>query len=96
MKKPKTKYTPGPWEQGRNHDQEVFGPDGVRVAHCGTSFTMDDDEMTANAQLVATAPDLLKALKGVVDALEGCSNYLDSYRIRQLEAARAVIARATS
>jgi len=47
-----------------------------------------------NPALFAAAPDLLAALKRSVVALEECSDCLDSYRIGQLEAARAAIAKA--
>ena len=61
------KHTPGPWHHGQKNKRSVFGKDGWRVADCGTAFSKSDDEMEANARLIAAAPDLLEALKELRD-----------------------------
>jgi len=72
-------HTPGPWyaslprqcssgcrrirtEKGRRHG----GYFGTELAH--TDGLADDDEDKANARLIAAAPDLLSALRGLISA----------------------------
>jgi hypothetical protein len=49
--------------KGQKNKRSLFGKDGWRVADCGTAFSKSDDEMEANAHIIAAAPDLLEALK---------------------------------
>ena len=95
-----TKHSDGPW----------FVQDGSLTVYnlsqinsgitCAIAATLNGNgdfkfsRMKANARLIAAAPDLLTALKGTVSALEGCANYLDFYRISQLQTARVIIAKA--
>jgi hypothetical protein len=51
------------------------------------------EETTANARLMAAAPDLLAALRDLLD--EADLNEVDEYTAPKVEAARAAIARAT-
>ena len=75
-----SKHTTGPWEAGINpkwilggsnfhvvRPKEEF-PHGLWVADCGRP---GDDEAEANARLIAAAPDLLRALKDMVDFFDG-------------------------
>lgn len=68
-------HTPGPWELGdetNNHAQVCLGSSGHS---CDMNRWPDypglpeisRDEMRANARLIAAAPDLLAALKAVLD-----------------------------
>jgi hypothetical protein len=54
-----SKHTPGPWRH--DGDGDVFGADGsiVVIGHSGQRAIPDDDD----ANLIAAAPDLLKALE---------------------------------
>ena len=76
------KHTPGPWEaEGRDiYGADGFSVaefDGVFIAReadgrlhpsaAGQSIERPDDEVAANARLIAAAPDLLEALKRVRD-----------------------------
>ncbi len=66
------KYTQGPWTFHRgNHgwgvDKSVSH--GIRTIHDNTDGTRRE-EHEANAKLIAAAPDLLKACKDVLAALE--------------------------
>lgn len=63
----KPKYTPGPWEQGTNHEKEVFGKDFVIVADCDVSWSHSETEKEANALLISFAPEMLEQLKYVVE-----------------------------
>ena len=51
------------------------------------------EETTANARLIAAAPDLLKALIDLLDEADLAE--VDEYTAPKIEAARAAIARAT-
>lgn len=78
-------HTPGPWEKCHDHPNpetarslaNIRGPIGqwgyreeiATVYGCNGEY---DGEMTPdfNARLIAAAPDMLEALRGVVDAYE--------------------------
>ena len=54
------KHTPGPWQV--RHEVVIYSSDGLTViGSAGTGNCHREDE-TANAQLIASAPDLLEAL----------------------------------
>ena len=57
------KSTPGPWRTGPINYADVYGANGELVALVpkGTENTIDD------ARLIACAPELLKALKAVLE-----------------------------
>jgi hypothetical protein len=72
----RTTHTPGPWREGPTEGIGqrgrliVVDAAGQRVADCqadktetGLSFIRPLDEDTANARLIASAPDLLAAAK---------------------------------
>ncbi len=52
------KFTPGPWKAGRQRVVDAHG-DGVAAP---TWAGRDDDEIDANARLIAAAPELLGAV----------------------------------
>ena len=60
-------HTPGPWRTDPEvDDQSVIGPDGFMLADCAI-FSLQDgapssERCTANARLIAAAPDLLAEL----------------------------------
>ena len=89
-----TAHTPGPWRAGASTFYPgLDGPLTMRVYtdHPPTEFEVTGDNITANACLIAAAPDLLKALGGMVRLAELAG--VDD-RIIYHEA-RAAIARAT-
>lgn len=62
-------HTPGPWEVGnldRNGQRVVRGEIEVCTCwhHCVGSL---EEQMEANARLIAAAPDLLAALAGIIE-----------------------------
>jgi hypothetical protein len=77
-----TKHTEGPWEVagGTNKNGDLFvwpvlkpgemGGHGVAKV-CGEY----DDQVQANARLIAAAPELLEALRATVDLLEEAHQY---------------------
>jgi hypothetical protein len=63
------KHTPGPWSirQFDRYDKRIIIPEpGAMV----DNDDVDWDEAAANAHLIAAAPDLLGALKGLVEINE--------------------------
>lgn len=83
-----SKHTPGPWELEIITSAYVTACDGTHIAdvHHGSTATAKA-EGSANARLIAAAPELLEALefviRGVPDTWEG------------VQKARAAIAKAT-
>jgi hypothetical protein len=90
-----TQHTKGPWKFGSSNDDSVYkrnigGSDGYHVA---VASSREDDEVDANARLIAAAPDLLEALQSIVDmdvAYQRGPKVEDA-----VEVARAAIAKAT-
>ena len=96
------RHTNGPWVVGEKKNVsgilniEILGEHGYSlVANCyGTTTGLADwyagaRHVDANARLIAAAPDMLEALRGVVDAYE------NGGMIEPIFAARAAIAKAT-
>lgn len=81
-------HTPGPWTYYHT-GWLVYA--GKLIADCGRSGELSPDEMRANANLIAAAPDLLAALKRLLSATE--QNLGDIHDAE--EQARAAIAKAT-
>lgn len=90
-----SRHTPGPWETdgfwvdtvpGREDMQTNFGAPGIT-----------DEEIEANAYLIAAAPDLLRELRHLVALLEPLEDdgTLAVPGLATLNGARAAIARAT-
>jgi hypothetical protein len=66
-------HTPGPWQVSDGPDidgdpyETVFAKDRPVIAHVGEW----DGEGESNARLIAAAPDLLEALRDLLDQLRG-------------------------
>ena len=100
------KHTPGPWHLEKDHDG-VFTAIGEPIAIVGgeetgeqVRFTIGrtcdygphgDEQTTANAQLIAAAPDLLAACEAALMQFEENASYdeADGYVVRQLQSAIA-------
>lgn len=75
------KSTKGPWHYNEDLSQHgtrlIYGYDRYLVADAGRIHRRTEEEMTANAQLIAAAPDLLRVAKNFVEdvtwALQGKS-----------------------
>ena len=84
------------WQTHATLKTVVETPDGVRIADCATSFVLSDDACKANARLIATAPKLLNALKGLVSLEEQYLRSNDDEDVcMELRLARQVLAEAT-
>ena len=92
----KAQHTPGPWAiDGNAHrDLDIVAPTG-HVAMLDCEFSEEtEDVLTANACLIAAAPDLLAALIELSDYV--FDEYTASHLLCERAAeARAVIAKAT-
>lgn len=97
METTQTQHTPGPWQlttvpfELRSTDDaaSIYGPqsrDGGACLIACVSRSAGDNEATANAQLIASAPELLQALKAFVES----NSFHDDLFIN----ARAAIAKA--
>ena len=61
-----TTHTPGPWTLSQKRPEAVICGDGNYIADCGVSMIIPPADQTANALLIASAPDLLAALEALV------------------------------
>ena len=84
-----TQHTPGPWSVNFKKFDEVTASNGAIVASCNKLTGLVN--LQANARLIAAAPDLLEALKGLVA-------WADDLRredpVEDLRKARAAISKA--
>lgn len=87
-----TKHTLGPWHVGMKPGPIVYGPKGEQVADLRADL-ISKDERLANLRLIAAAPELLEALKGI---LAVANVRVDDPRCAAFDFARAAIAKATS
>ena len=85
-----------PWKVAHAHSTEyvrhIKDARGELIAEV-SAFDDEVSEAIANARLMAAAPDLLAALRDLLD--EADLNEVDEYTAPKIEAARAAIARAT-
>lgn len=75
-------YTKEKWKLSFNNNwktnpfsiivQGKYGVHATTVANIPTRMTIPPQEQKANAQLIAAAPDLLKALEGIMQTVAGC------------------------
>lgn len=88
----KESHTPGPWMVKSGHNNYIVDQNAKEIAFCA----FENDK--ANAALIAAAPDLLKALKTSLNALEVSAaqlGRLDAFRDSEgYRQARAAIAKA--
>lgn len=92
------KHTPGPWRVGEEAGSEmiVYAPDGFAVASTVVFHRNHDQSKSANARLIAAAPELLEALIAFRDGGAGKNfdSWHESYR-PAIDKAIAAIAKAT-
>ncbi|WCD42743.1 hypothetical protein KQCUZIGB_CDS0062 [Pectobacterium phage Ymer] len=93
-----SKHTPGPWFQHRNGSSTVYieAPIGggliQEVAACGPTEA-GAVQQSANAKLIAAAPDLLEQLKIILSFCEFLSGSEDKPAHHPITTARSLIAR---
>ena len=87
-------HTPGPWaiEAAPNGYTYIRAEHRAEIALVGSENMLADDSSAAsNAMLIAAAPDLLEALRDLVEAVEDP----EASSLMRLNAARDAIAKAT-
>jgi hypothetical protein len=96
-------HTPGPWEVDEPH--QVWAPSAgeyVAITQVEDRETIPRDQVEANARLIAAAPELLEAIKELLEVADPDSS--DGYEMewqwretleRAQDRARAAIAKAT-
>ena len=93
------KHTPGPWYADKIEDRNAYNvfPHGATSALLTVAGPVHDGAHAyalaaeANARLIAAAPELLEALRGL---LSNCCEILGEKRTAEMENAHAVIAKA--
>jgi hypothetical protein len=98
-----TQHTPGPWTAVKLQDRETFNifADGFVSATCQVSRmenstrSTSGSETTANARLIAAAPDLLEALRVCASQSIGADWTPEQALAFIKQHARAVIAKVT-
>jgi hypothetical protein len=87
-------HSAGPWDFVAEPGQMVLvysGNDETMIAEVNALYD-NDAETLANAQLIAAAPELLEALRGLVQNIVTIAIYQD---LPEFSAARAAIRKAT-
>lgn len=85
------KHTPGPWRVDPMYKQDVQTEDG-KVEICGAEYEIEKfgegyivpktlDEASANATLIAAAPEMLEALQYIMDRH---SKHLDGFEFEYI------------
>jgi hypothetical protein len=100
---PKPRHTPGPWHRNippAKKYNTVFAGRNTHVCHL-TVTGLTDEEVEANCDLIAAAPELLKALKSVRRMIDEAlpkfnwgASALDANAIRLLNEVPAEVTRA--
>ena len=88
-----SKHTPGPWHIS-DDEQNVLAKDGTGnrlIAQCHAGHL---PERSANARLIAAAPDLLATLRRLVEVLE-CDQCTEVRGWEEYDDARTAIAKAS-
>ncbi len=86
-----TKHTAAPWHVGMpppNGEQAIGAQNGMMVAVATTGVGMKEETL-ANARLIAAAPELLEALKDLLDKVS-----IDDWNEKVYYQAQAAIAKA--
>lgn len=69
------KHTPGPWYVGQpmapNYDFSPICAEGTNEYHATAVYSGDGVNTTANARLIAAAPDMYEALKFILPRILG-------------------------
>jgi hypothetical protein len=93
------KHTPGPWHVGGKNSTIVFSPGGFAVADAKVFHKKHGHrEAEANAQLMASAPDLVENLADCVSVLENLEKMgvrLSMVALSIMDKSRAAISKAT-
>lgn len=87
-----SEFIPGPWNIGTKNGARVWSENGeTLIADADVSESLRKEIKKANARLIAAAPELLEALKDMLDGHEdACTGYGEG----AADKARAAIARA--
>ena len=98
------RHATGPWhiDDARLHETTgqmlgvyVAAPSGGRICEVFVNCLVNtDDKCRANAHLIAAAPDLLKALQGLLSVAEG-KTIRPGSDWKLIDAARVAVAKAT-
>lgn len=65
----KSIHSPGPWHTGGKDGRIIYDSDGKPVADATVYMPSGFDSMQSNAALIASAPELLEALRSIASAI---------------------------
>lgn len=94
-----TQHTPGPWKifDGYGADRRrpiivdcIPDVDGKCIANSICYMSSTNENITANAQLIAAAPELLEALQAIVQAAGNCKEYVVFQKRAEAAIAKAI------
>lgn len=96
-----SKHTPGPWRQFEHNGNVMVCAGPSHLATVAIGGAMDESSDRANARLIAAAPELLDALRTILeyaecydDAGPRAAGWQSAELRADIEAARAAIAKA--
>ncbi len=95
-----SEHTPGPWEISYGKIRPARPIEGYTIGYAPICIVRGDKRLhgngvrEANARLIAAAPELLEALKAVIDWLDDGSILLSEVCAANVLQARAAIAKA--
>jgi len=96
----KLQHTPGPWHVDELDDDLIYDRQGKHIATAGNAVQLDDryetpEEVTANARLIAAAPQMFDALELCEDVLAELARLDDGTpSVSALNMTRHVLAKA--
>ena len=90
----KHKHTPAPWTGEKVINICNCYQVGLSIGYLSTSSKERRDEGEANAKLIAAAPELLAAIEGLMKCFD--DGVGEAWSAKELDAARAAIAKATA
>jgi len=75
-------HTPGPWEIHHYGDNEgdIHGSDGALVCMMREGDTDPGENWSADARLIAAAPEMIRALRAVRDDIAALANDINGWR----------------
>ena len=79
----KTKHTPGPWHTRHGQISSETSTHGCTIANCNaTAIGISDEEVEANAALIAAAPEMAEALRECRIALTFYRKWMHAHTVK--------------
>jgi hypothetical protein len=100
MTTPSSKHTPGPWKWAKSRGMNAYEIHGADGSYIGDVWGVDEpvpngikrEHQKPNARLIAAAPEMLEALRDVLEMI--ATDDLVPESVSYMQQARAAIAKA--